>query len=93
MTTLLTISDTAKILKVTTRTVHTYLKRGLPHIKVGGVVRISADDLSSWFLSHRRGTTSPLTPELLGDSRGGITPTTKLKSSECQKQRGTSSLF
>ena len=45
----LTVAEVAKILRVTTRTVHTYLHTdGLPYKKVGKYNLIAKDDLSKW---------------------------------------------
>ena len=44
-----TVAEVAKILRVTTRTVHTYLHvDGLPYRKVGKYNLIAVDDLSRW---------------------------------------------
>lgn len=44
-----TVAEVAEILRVTTRTVHTYLHvDGLPYKKVGKYNLISKDDLSRW---------------------------------------------
>lgn len=44
-----TVSEVADILRVTTRTVHTYLHvDGLPYTKVGKYNLIAKDDLSRW---------------------------------------------
>ena len=45
----LTVAEVASILRVTTRTVHTYLhKDGLPYSKVGKYNLIEKTDLSKW---------------------------------------------
>ena len=44
-----TVAEVAEILRVTTRTVHTYLHvDGLPYQKVGKYNLIAKDDLSQW---------------------------------------------
>ena len=44
-----TVAEVADILRVTTRTVHTYLhKDGLPYLKVGKNDLIGKEDLSYW---------------------------------------------
>ena len=44
-----TVAEVAKILRVTTRTVHTYLHQdNLPYSKVGKYNLIAKDDLSKW---------------------------------------------
>ena len=44
-----TVSEVADILRVTTRTVHTYLHvDGLPYKKVGKYNLIASEDLSRW---------------------------------------------
>lgn len=44
-----TVAEVAKILRVTTRTVHTYLHMdGLPFIKVGKYNLVAKEDLSRW---------------------------------------------
>lgn len=44
-----TVAEVADILRVTTRTVHTYLHvDGLPYKKVGKYNLIAVDDLSRW---------------------------------------------
>ena len=44
-----TVAEVAKILRVTTRTVHTYLHQDdLPYSKVGKYNLIAKDDLSRW---------------------------------------------
>lgn len=44
-----TVAEVAKILRVTTRTVHTYLHvDGLPYRKVGKYNLIAVEDLSRW---------------------------------------------
>ena len=44
-----TVAEVAEILRVTTRTVHTYLHvDGLPYIKVGKYNLIAGEDLSRW---------------------------------------------
>lgn len=44
-----TVSEVAEILRVTTRTVHTYLHvDGLPYKKVGKYNLIAKEDLSAW---------------------------------------------
>ena len=44
-----TVAEVAEILRVTTRTVHTYLhKDGLPYSKAGKINLIKKDDLSAW---------------------------------------------
>ena len=44
-----TVAEVAEILRVTTRTVHTYLHvDGLPYKKVGKYNLIAVDDLSRW---------------------------------------------
>ena len=44
-----TVAEVAKILRVTTRTVHTYLhKDNLPYCKVGKYNLIAKEDLSRW---------------------------------------------
>lgn len=45
----LTVSEVAAILRVTTRTVHTYLHEdGLPYTKVGKYNLVTREDLSKW---------------------------------------------
>jgi excisionase family DNA binding protein len=45
---LLTVTDVALILKVSTRTVTRMIKAGMiPVIRIGGVIRIRADDLAA----------------------------------------------
>ena len=44
-----TVAEVAEILRVTTRTVHTYLHNdGLPYSKVGKLDLIKTEDLSNW---------------------------------------------
>ena len=44
-----TVAEVAEILRVTTRTVHTYLhKDGLPYSKAGKLNLIKTEDLSNW---------------------------------------------
>ena len=44
-----TVAEVADILRVTTRTVHTYLHvDGLPYVKVGKYNLIANEDLSRW---------------------------------------------
>lgn len=48
---LLTVDDTAKILRVNPRTVRNYLvrkSRPLPHSKPGGRILINSTDLATW---------------------------------------------
>jgi len=52
--TYLTIRDTAALVGVTTRTVAKWLTTGLPHVKLGGLIRILPEDLRSWILLHRK---------------------------------------
>jgi excisionase family DNA binding protein len=66
----LTIKETAARLKVVPRTVHKYLRAGLPYIKLGGAVRVAASDLDSWILSHRRSASLPLTRVEVVELRG-----------------------
>ena len=51
--TVLTRKEAAERLKITTRTLASWLKRGLPYCKLGGAVRIAEADLDAWILSHR----------------------------------------
>lgn len=48
-----TVAEVAKILRVTTRTVHTYLHQdNLPYSKVGKYNLIATEDLSAWILKQ-----------------------------------------
>jgi excisionase family DNA binding protein len=51
----LTKDDVATLLKVSRRTVESYLARGLlPYLRIGGVIRIRAKDLESHLMSSFR---------------------------------------
>lgn len=65
-----TIKEAAEKLKVVPRTVHNYLRSGLPHIKLRRTIRIASCDLDTWILSHRRNASSPLTRVQVVELRG-----------------------
>lgn len=88
----LTVKEVAEVLQVTDRSVANYLKRGLPYIKVGGIVRVHSADLRSWMLSHRRTNLSPLTREHLEVLHGEISKVAS-KRKKCPTRRETFSLF
>jgi excisionase family DNA binding protein len=55
-TPLLTVSDVAKILNVSTKTVHRRIKEGkLPAIRDGDLIRVRRDDLEAYIAMHRTG--------------------------------------
>lgn len=61
---LLTTAQVAQQAGVSKRTVANWLKRGLPHFRVGQTVRVSPDDFELWINKNKRVELSPLTPAL-----------------------------
>lgn len=87
----LTIKDTASLVGVTTRTVAKWLTAGLPHIKLGGLIRILPEDLRAWILLHRK-SSLPVIRALPAGSRGG-TPMGVFSAEKFPTRKATSSLF
>lgn len=52
---LLTQKQVAELAKVSTRTVSTYMRRGLPHIRSGGRVLFDPDQARAWLFKSERG--------------------------------------
>jgi Helix-turn-helix domain len=50
---LLTTTEAASLLGRSTRTVHSYLKRGLPYISLDGKLAFDPDDVRAWARAHR----------------------------------------
>ena len=50
----LTIAQEAERRNVSTSTVRRWLKQGLPHIKVGGIIRIPEEDEEKWIDRRKR---------------------------------------
>lgn len=93
MTGLLKKAEVAEQLGVSIRTVANWLKRGLPHFKLGTTVRVSPADLESWINKNKRvSELSPLTPELVGVLHGGP-PIAKFRQPKCRRPRETCSNF
>lgn len=92
MTEYLTIKEVASRMKVGTRTVANWLKRGLPHIKLGGLVRVVPADLDKWILLHSRNALLPSIPELVVELRGARKKESQALK-KCQQRKATSSLL
>lgn len=88
----LTINEVAARLKVGRRTVANWLRKGLPHIKVGGVVRVVPADLDKWILLHLRNSTLPSIPVLVEELRGARRRASS-KQPKCPQRKGTSFLL
>lgn len=41
---------------LTVRSVHNWIRRGLPRVKIGGVVSFREDEVRRWVAAHREGT-------------------------------------
>ena len=52
---LLTLQEVAEYLKVSTRTVRRLLRRGLPSVRFGRLVRFSVQDLTRWIEARKEG--------------------------------------
>jgi excisionase family DNA binding protein len=42
------IEDIANIYKVSTRTVRNWIKRGMPHLRIGNVIRFDIPEVEHW---------------------------------------------
>jgi excisionase family DNA binding protein len=50
---LMTLGDTATFLKCSRSTLYKYVERSaIPHIKIGGRIRFSPDDLDAWIAAR-----------------------------------------
>ena len=45
---MLSTKEIAEFLNVTTRTIYSYNKRGMPHTRVGGVIRYEKEKVMEW---------------------------------------------
>ncbi len=66
--TVLTLSEAAEVLRVSTRTVRAMIQRGMPARKVGRSWRISVESLNQWFNNGADGA-SVETQNEAGDSK------------------------
>lgn len=92
MTDLLTAPEVAQKVRVSARTVSNWLKRGLPHFKLGRTVRVSPADLEIWINRHKRVEFSPLTPALV-EVLHGEPQKVEFSVPRCRKPKAISSVF
>ena len=52
---LLTLQQIAAYLRVSPKTVRRFLKRGLPHVRLGGCVRFVPGDVARWVEGRKEG--------------------------------------
>jgi excisionase family DNA binding protein len=89
---LLTTKKVAERFSVSPRTVANWLKRGLPHFKLGRTVRVSPEDIELWIKKNKRVELLPLTPALAEALRGGL-PMVEFSVPKCRKPKGTRSFL
>lgn len=52
---MLNVKDFAVFMKVSTRTVRRWITDGMPHVRIGQVIRIDKVNAMAWIESQRRG--------------------------------------
>ena len=89
MSELLTPKEVGERFKVSARTVANWLKKGLPHFKLGRTVRVSPADIDLWITKNKRTSLSPLTPELVAVLHGEPLKAV-FSAPRCRKPKATS---
>lgn len=50
---LLTLEEVAEKFKVTSRTIYNWIDRGMPVMKIGGVIRFDTEEIRAWMKQKR----------------------------------------